>query len=71
MTTPKIASLFGLAGALGVIASVLMGTSERADYLLDASFVCFVLAGVLVLMHVLINVWNDFTRSSDPRRPRP
>jgi hypothetical protein len=71
MSAPKFASLLGLAGALGVIIAVLIGTSERADYLLDAAFVCLALGGVTMLLHVVINLWTDFNRSSDPHRPRP
>ena len=70
MSAPKIASLLGLAGVLGLILSVLMGTSERSDYLLDASFVSLALGGLTVLAHVLINLWKDFAASDDPRRPR-
>lgn len=71
MTTPKIASLFGLAGALGLIIAVLMGTSERTDLLLDASFVCLALGGVILIIHVLVNLFADFAESGDPHRPRP
>jgi hypothetical protein len=62
MSTLKIASLFGLAGALGLIVAVLIGPSEPTDYLLDASFICLALGGFFVLLHVLINLWTDFTR---------
>jgi hypothetical protein len=71
MSAPKIASLFGLIGVLGIILAVLMGTSEIAEILLDASFVCLALGGFFLLLHVLVNLWEDFTRSGDPHRPQP
>src|SRR5262249_2775347 len=43
MTMPKIASLLGLAGVLGMIVASILGTSAAADYVLVASFVCLVL----------------------------
>jgi hypothetical protein len=47
-----------------VIISVMLGTLTGADYLLDAAFVCLVLAGVIIMLHVLIGLWADFTRSA-------
>ena len=64
MSAPKIAALLSLAGMLGVIVSVMLGTLPGADYLLDAAFVCLVLAGVIMMLHVLIGLWTDFTRSA-------
>lgn len=64
MSTPKIAALLGMAGMLGVMISVMLGTHSGADYLLDAAFVCLVLAGVTMMLHVLIGLWTDFTRSA-------
>ena len=46
---PKIASLFGLAGLLGMILARFLGTSAAVNNLLVASCVCLVLAGLLVL----------------------
>jgi hypothetical protein len=71
MSAPKLASLLGLAGVLGLIIAVLLGPSERADDLLDVAFVCLALGGVTMLLHVFINLWMDFARSRDPHRPRP
>jgi hypothetical protein len=70
MSAPKIASLFCLAGALGLIVAVLVGTSQRTEYLLDVSFACIALGGLTVLLHVLRNLWSDFTESDNPHRPR-
>jgi hypothetical protein len=64
MSTPKIATLLAIAGAFGVIISVMLGTLTGADYLLDAAFVCLVLAGVIIMLHGLIGLWADFTRSA-------
>jgi hypothetical protein len=64
MSAPKIAALLGLAGMLGVIVSVMLGKLSGADYLLDAAFVCLVLAGVIMILHVLIRLWTDFSRSA-------
>jgi hypothetical protein len=64
MSAPKIATLLAIAGAFGVIISVMLGTLTGADYLLDAAFVCLVLAGVIIMLHVLIGLWADFTRSA-------
>jgi hypothetical protein len=64
MSAPKIAALLAIAGAFGVIISVMLGTLTGADYLLDAAFVCLVLAGVIIMLHVLIGLWADFTRSA-------
>jgi hypothetical protein len=64
MSTPKIAALLGVAGMLGVIVSVMLGKLSGADYLLDAAFVCLVLAGVIMILHVAIGLWTDFTRSA-------
>lgn len=64
MSAPKIAALLGVAGMFGVVVSVLMRKLLGADYLLDAAFVCLVLAGVVMILHVLIGLWRDFTRSA-------
>jgi hypothetical protein len=64
MSTPKIAALLAVAGMIGVVASVLLGKLPGADYLLDVAFVCLVLAGVIVILHVLIGLWRDFSRSA-------
>lgn len=64
MSAPKIAALLAIAGAFGLIISVMMGTLVGADSLLDAAFVCLVLAGVIMMLHVLIGLWTDFTRSA-------
>jgi hypothetical protein len=64
MSAPKIATLLAIAGMFGVVVSVVLGTLVGADYLLDASFVCLVLAGVIIMLHVLIGLRSDFTRSA-------
>jgi len=64
MSAPKIATLLAIAGTFGVIISVMLGTLTGADYLLDVAFVCLVLSGVLIMLHVLIGLWTDFTRSA-------
>ena len=63
MSAPKIATLFAAAGLFGVIVSVMLGKLSGADYLLDASFVCLALAGIIMILHVLIGLWADFTKS--------
>jgi hypothetical protein len=70
MSAPKVASLFGLAGVLGVIVAVFLGTSERADLLLDVSFVCLALGGLIIIFHVLVSLWTDYAQSGEPHRPR-
>ncbi len=64
MSAPKIAILLAIAGMFGVIVSVMLGTLSGADYLLDAAFVCLVLAGVIMMLHVLLGLWTEFTRSA-------
>jgi hypothetical protein len=64
MSAPKIATLLAIAGTFGVIISVMLRTLTGADYLLDASFVCLVLAGVIMMLHVILGLWSDFTRSA-------
>ena len=64
MSAPKIATLLGAAGLFGVVLSVMLGKLPGADYLLDAAFVCLGLAGVIVILHVLIGLWTDFSRSA-------
>ena len=64
MSTPKIAALIAAAGMIGVVVSVLLGKLPGADYLLDAAFVCLVLAGVIMILHVVIGLWTDFSRSA-------
>ena len=64
MSAPKIATLLGIAGMSGVVIAVMLGTLPGADYLLDTAFVCLVLAGVIMILHVLIGLWTDFTRSA-------
>ena len=64
MSAPKIATLLAIAGMFGVIVSVMLGTFSGTDYLLDAAFVCLVLAGVIMMLHVLLGLWTDFTRSA-------
>ena len=64
MSAPKIAALLCAAGLSGVVLSVMLGKLPGADYLLDAAFVCLGLAGVIVILHVLIGLWTDFSRSA-------
>jgi len=64
MSAPKIATLLAIAGTFGLIASIMLGTVTGADYLLDASFVCLVLAGVIMMLHAILGLWTDFTRSA-------
>ena len=64
MSAPKIAALLAIVGTFGVIIAVMLGTITGADYLLDAAFVCLVLAGVIMMLHVLMGLWTDFTRSA-------
>ena len=64
MSAPKIAALLGAAGLFGVVLSVMLGKLPGADYLLDAAFVCLGLAGVIMILHVLIGLWTDFSRSA-------
>ena len=47
-----------------LVVSVLLGKLQGADYLLDAAFVCLALAGVIMILHVLVGLWRDFTRSA-------
>jgi hypothetical protein len=52
VTMPKIASLFGLAGLLGmIVAARVLGISAAVDNLLVVLFVCLILAGLLVFVH--------------------
>jgi hypothetical protein len=62
MSAPKIAALLAIAGTFGMIVSVMLGTLTGADYLVDTAFVCLVLAGVIMMLHMLIGLWTDFTR---------
>jgi hypothetical protein len=64
MSAPKIATLLAIAGTFGVIVSVMLGPLTGTDYLLDAAFVCLVLAGVIMMLHVMLGLWTDFTRSA-------
>ena len=64
MSAPKIASLLAIAGLLGVLVSVILGKLPVADYVLDAAFVCFGLVAIVVISHVLIGLWTDFTSSA-------
>lgn len=64
MSAPKIAALLAMAGTFGVIVSVMLGTVTGADYLLDAAFVCVVLACVIMMLHLVVGLWTNFTRSA-------
>ena len=64
MSAPKIAALLAVAGMFGFVVSVMLGKLPGADYLLDAAFVCLVLAGVIMILHVVIGLWTDFGRSA-------
>jgi hypothetical protein len=64
MSAPKIAGLLGIAGLSGVLVSVILGKLPGADYLLDAAFVCLGLAAIVVISHILIGLWTDFTSSA-------
>jgi hypothetical protein len=64
MSIPGIAGLLALIGALGVVAAVTLGKAVSASYLLDASFICLAVAGVIFLGHVLRSLWRDFMRSA-------
>jgi hypothetical protein len=68
MSAPKIAGLLAVAGMFGVVVSVMLGKLPGADYLLDGAFVCLALAGVIMILHVLIGLWTDFTRSAQSSR---
>jgi hypothetical protein len=68
MSAPKIAGLLALAGMFGVLVSVMLGKLPGADYLLDGAFVCLALAGVIMILHVLIGLWTDFTRFAQSSR---
>jgi len=57
---PKIASLFGLAGLLGMPVARLAAVNN----LLVASFVCLVVAGLLVLVHFTISFWIELNRTA-------
>ena len=64
MSAPKIAALLGAAGFFGVlVVAVMLGKFAWADYLLDAAFVCLGLAAVIIILHFLIGLWTDFSRS--------
>jgi hypothetical protein len=41
-----------------------LGTLPGADFLLDVSFVCLVLAGVIMMLHLILGLWTGFTRSA-------
>jgi hypothetical protein len=64
MSAPKMAALLGIAGVIGLIASVMLAKLAASDYLLDAAFVCLALAGVTMILHVLNGLWADFSRST-------
>ena len=59
MTMP-VASLFGLAGLLGMPVAKLAAVNN----LLVASFVCLVIAGLLTLVHFTINFWIELNRTA-------
>ena len=66
MTMP-IASLFGSAGLLGMVVARFLGTSAAVNHhkpVLVASFVCLVLAGLLMLVHFTINYWFELNRTA-------
>ena len=65
MTMP-VASLFGSVGLLGMIAARFLGTSAAVNHhnVLVASFVCLVVAGLLVLVHFTINFWIELNRTA-------
>jgi hypothetical protein len=63
MSALKIATLLGAAGLFGVVISVILGKFPGADYVLDAAFGCLALAAIVVILHVVIGLWTDFTSS--------
>ena len=66
MTMP-IAYLFGVAGLLGMPVTRFVGTSAAVNHhkpVLVASFVCLVLAGLLMLVHFTINYWFELNRTA-------
>jgi hypothetical protein len=64
MSTLKMAALLGVAGVFGVVISVLLGKTIEVQYLIDGALVCFALAGLLTMLHVLRGLWTDFARSA-------
>ena len=64
MSALKIALLFGLAGALGLIVAVLMGPSDPTGYLIDASLTSIALGGFFMFVHAVVTLWTDFSRST-------
>ncbi len=64
MSASRIATLLATAATFGVILSVLLGPLAGAAYLLDATLACFVLAGAIMVLHGMIGLWTDLTRSA-------
>ncbi len=64
MFAPKTAGLLALVGLIGVVVSVVFGRLSATDYLLDASFVCLALAGLVFIVHVIIGLWQESARST-------
>jgi hypothetical protein len=64
MSIPRISCLLAFIGLLGVVAVVTLGKAASANLLLDASFICIALAGVIFLGYVFAGLCKDFMRSA-------
>ena len=64
MSIGTFSGLLAFIGVLGVMAVVALGKAASATVLLDASFLCIALAGVIFLGHVVTGLCRDFMRSA-------
>jgi len=64
MSAPRISGLLAVIGLLGVVAVVILGKVASATILLDVSFICIALAGVIFLGYVVAGLCKDFMRSA-------
>ena len=64
MSIPWISGLLAFIGMLGVAAAVAFGKAASATIILDASFLCIALAGVIFLGYVITGLCKDFMRSA-------
>jgi hypothetical protein len=64
MSIGTFSGLLALIGMLGVAAVVALGKAASATILLDASFLCIALAGIIFLAHVVTGLCKDFMRSA-------
>jgi len=59
MWAPILSAVLACLGAIGLLASAVMGVGPAADYVLDAAEASFAVAAVVFLAYVIVGIIAD------------